>query len=39
MTRLFHIMPYLMFQYYYGYMESMLTYNQPMHSYRIGFLL
>ena len=38
-ARLFHIMPYLMFQYYYGYMESMLNYNQLTHSYRIGFLL
>ncbi|MFW7377709.1 MAG: phospholipase A [Oligoflexus sp.] len=37
-ARLFNIMPYIMFQYYYGYMESLLTYNTVAQSYRIGFL-
>ncbi len=36
-ARLLGFMPYLMFQYYYGYMESMLTYNKKTHSYRAGF--
>lgn len=30
------IMPYVMFQYYYGYMESLLEYNKLQKSYRIG---
>jgi outer membrane phospholipase A len=38
-ARLFGSLPYLMFQYYHGYMESLLDYNEPAHSYRIGFLL
>lgn len=37
--RLFKIMPYLMFQYYYGSMESLLTYDKIVHSYRLGFTL
>jgi len=36
-ARLLGFMPYLMIQYYYGYMESMLTYNKRTHSYRAGF--
>jgi outer membrane phospholipase A len=36
-VRLFKIMPHLMFQYYYGSMESMLTYDNKSHSYRVGF--
>ncbi len=38
-TRLFGVMPYLMIQYYYGYLESLLMYDHPTHSYRIGFVL
>jgi len=38
-ARLFGSMPYLMVQYYYGYMESLLGYDELSHSYRIGFLL
>ncbi len=38
-ARIFGSLPYLMVQYYYGYMESLLDYNVPTHSYRIGFLL
>ncbi len=38
-ARLFGSLPYLMFQYYHGYMESLLDYNKAAHSYRIGFLL
>jgi outer membrane phospholipase A len=30
------VMPYIMFQYYYGYMESMLEYDRLHRSYRIG---
>lgn len=36
-TRILGFMPYLMAQYYYGYMESLLTYNRKTHGYRIGF--
>ena len=36
--RLFGFMPYLMFQYYYGYMESLIDYNVKTHSYRAGFM-
>ncbi|MBC7662066.1 MAG: phospholipase A [Chitinophagaceae bacterium] len=36
-ARLFGFMPYLMVQYYYGYMESLVIYNHKTHSYRIGF--
>ncbi|RYZ59278.1 MAG: hypothetical protein EOP07_04525 [Proteobacteria bacterium] len=36
-ARLFGFMPYLMVQYYYGYMESLITYNEKTHSYRLGF--
>ncbi|HYX38404.1 MAG TPA: phospholipase A [Oligoflexus sp.] len=38
-ARLFGSLPYLMLQYYHGYMESLLDYNKPAHSYRVGFLL
>lgn len=30
------LMPYILFQYYYGYMESLLQYDKIAHSYRIG---
>jgi outer membrane phospholipase A len=38
-ARLFGSLPYLMFQYYYGYMESLLDFDEPVRSYRVGFLL
>jgi outer membrane phospholipase A len=38
-ARLFGSLPYLMIQYYQGYMESLLDFDKPVHSYRIGFLL
>lgn len=38
-VRLFGFMPYLMAQYYYGYMESLASYNNRVHSYRVGFML
>ncbi|WP_176736736.1 phospholipase A [Oligoflexus tunisiensis] len=30
------VMPYVMFQYYYGYMESLIEYNELQKSYRLG---
>lgn len=38
-ARFLGVMPYIMLQYYYGYMESMLDYKEATRSYRIGFLL
>jgi outer membrane phospholipase A len=30
------VMPYVMFQYYYGYMESLIEYDKLQRSYRLG---